>query len=48
VLQVSHHRCIEIDGIVVGHVRITNAGEVLSIWISTEVQQKLFLPEEEE
>ena len=45
----SHHRKIymDVDGttIEVGHVRITNDDEVLSIWI--EHMKKLFHPEEE-
>jgi hypothetical protein len=46
----SHHKTIFIldgngDPFPMGHVRITNDGEVLSIWISG--QQRLFFPEEE-
>jgi len=47
----SHHVNIRIGGVpgeIVGHARITNDGEILSIWISTDVQKKLFLPEVEE
>ena len=29
----SHHKDIIIDGVKIGHVRITNSGQVLSIWI---------------
>jgi len=29
----SHHRTIIIDGKEYGHVRITNSGQILSIWI---------------
>ena len=41
----SHHRKLTIDGIDVGHVRITNSGTILSVWIKTDTQQMLFLPE---
>jgi len=30
----SHHKTIEIEGIEYGHLRITNTGQVLSIWIN--------------
>jgi len=45
VLAMSHHRKLTIDGIDVGHVRITNTGTILSVWIKTDTQQMLFLPE---
>jgi len=41
----SHHRPIMVDGVKVGHVRITNSGTILSVWIKTDTQQMLFLPE---
>ncbi len=44
----SHHRKLTIDGIDVGHVRITNSGTILSVWIKTDKQQMLFLPEHRE
>jgi hypothetical protein len=40
----SHHENIKIGDKFVGHVRITNDGEILSIWISG--QKMLFIPEE--
>lgn len=44
----SHHRKIYIDEngttIELGHVRITNDGEILSIWI--DHMKKLFHPEQ--
>ena len=46
----SHHKkiYIDVDGthIELGHVRITNDDEILSIWITH--MRKLFHPEEEE
>jgi hypothetical protein len=30
----SHHKDIIIDGVKIGHVRITNSGQVLSVWIN--------------
>jgi hypothetical protein len=44
----SHHKRIEIDGVDVGYVRIRNDGTVLSVWISTEHQKTLFVPEYKE
>jgi len=44
----SHHKRIEIDGVDVGYVRIRNDGTVLSVWISTENQKMLFVPEYKE
>jgi hypothetical protein len=46
VLAMSHHRSIMVDGVKVGHVRITNSGIILSIWIKTDNQQMLFIPED--
>ncbi len=42
----SHHKSFFIDGVKCGHVRITNDGVILSIWIDTEVQRMLFVPED--
>jgi len=44
----SHHRSLFMDGKKIGHVRITNDGNILSIWIDTEVQRWLFIPEDAE
>jgi len=45
----SHHKPIYIyiqgEQVKVGHVRITNTGTIMSVWISNDVQQMLFLPE---
>ena len=44
----SHHVNIRIGGVpgeIVGHARITNDGEILSIWIDTKVQRTLFIPD---
>lgn len=46
--QGSHHKRIEIDGVDVGYVRVRNDGTVLSVWISTEHQKMLFVPEYKE
>lgn len=42
----SHHKNVIVDGEVIGYVRITNDGEILSFWHHD--RQTLFLPEEEE
>ena len=42
----SHHENIKIGEKYVGRVRITNSGRILSIWINTDIQQMLFLPED--
>ena len=44
----SHHRNISIGETVIGHVRITNDGTILSIWINTNRQRMLFHPEHPE
>jgi hypothetical protein len=44
----SHHKSIFIDGVKCGHARITNDGVILSIWIDTEVQRMLMIPEDKE
>ena len=45
----SHHKniytYIQGEQVKVGHVRITNTGTIMSVWISNDVQQMLFLPE---
>lgn len=45
----SHHKSIFIkyggDPVYVGYVRMTNEGQVLSVWIDSKVQQQLFHPE---
>ena len=44
----SHHKKIIIDGMEYGHFRITNDGEILSIWIHQPWGiGQLFLPEGE-
>ena len=41
----SHHRgIIDADGKKVGHLRITNAGDVLSIWVDYRNTTRLFIP----
>ncbi len=46
VLAMSHHRKLIIDGVEYGHVRITNDGVVLSIWINQPWGDgQLFIPE---
>jgi hypothetical protein len=42
----SHHKEIVIDGKKCGHVRITNSGIILSVWVKTDKQQMLFVPEQ--
>ncbi len=43
----SHHKKIIIDGIEYGYLRITNEGQVLSIWINQPWGTgDLFIPEE--
>lgn len=44
--QGSHHEQIKIGGQYVGYARITNDGEILSIYIKTNEQRMLFLREE--
>lgn len=42
----SHHKEIIIDGMSYGHFRITNHGEILSIWIKQPWGTgELFIPE---
>ena len=43
--MMSHHQRIYLSAgeIDIGYVRITNDGEILSIWIDTEVQRTLFI-----
>ena len=45
----SHHKniytYIQGEQVKVGHVRITNTGTILSVWIHTGRQKMLFLPE---
>ena len=42
----SHHKDVIVNGEVIGFVRITNDGQILSFWHYD--RQTLFLPEEEE
>ena len=42
----SHHEPIKIGNLYVGYARITNEGVILSIYIKTKSQHRLFLPEE--
>ncbi len=48
----SHHKNIYAwimgEQVKLGHVRITNTGTILSVWISNDVQHMLFLPEHPE
>jgi len=44
----SHHEAIRVGNMIVGHARITNDGTILSIWINTDRQRMLFLPEHPE
>jgi hypothetical protein len=46
--QGSHHERLQIGGFFVGYARVRNDGTVLSIWISTDNQQMLFVPEQKE
>ena len=43
----SHHEMIRVAGRIVGHMRVTNSGKILSIWIN-EPYAILFKPVEEE
>ena len=43
----SHHELIRVAGEVVGHIRITNSGKILSVWF-LEPYNQLFLPEVKE
>ncbi len=40
----SHHEYIRVSGRIVGHIRITNSGKILSVWFK-EPYNQLFLPE---
>ena len=42
----SHHEQIKIGNIYVGTARVTNSGRILSMWINTNMQKMLFLPED--
>jgi hypothetical protein len=42
----SHHEAIRIANMIVGYARITNEGTILSIYIKSGTQQRLFLPED--
>ena len=42
----SHHKSVMIDGTIIGYVRITNSGKILSFFHYDRLT--LFLPEEEE
>ena len=41
----SHHEAVRIANMIVGYARITNEGTILSIYIKSGTQQRLFLPE---
>jgi hypothetical protein len=42
----SHHKTIKINGVRYGHFRITNDGEILSIWIHQPWgTSELFIPQ---
>jgi len=43
----SHHEYIRVGPRIVGYMRVTNSGKIISIWIN-EPYNKLFLPEVEE
>jgi len=43
----SHHENIRVGGQIVGHIRITNSGKILSVWFKAPYNQ-LFLPEVKE
>ena len=43
----SHHEAIRVAGRIVGHIRITNSGKILSVWFADPYNQ-LFLPENQE
>ena len=40
----SHHECIRVGDRIVGHIRVTNSGKILSVWFK-EPYNQLFLPE---
>jgi hypothetical protein len=42
----SHHEMIRVAGRIIGYMRVTNSGEIISIWIN-DPYNKLFLPEVE-
>ena len=42
----SHHEMIRVAGNIVGHMRVTNSGKIISIWIN-EPYSILFKPVEE-
>ena len=43
----SHHENIWVSGRIVGHIRITNSGKILSVWFK-EPYNQLFIPEHPE
>jgi len=47
VTEGSHHEYIRVAGEIVGHIRITNSGKILSVWFK-EPYNQLFLPEVKE
>ena len=42
----SHHEFIRVGGRIIGYMRVTNSGVIISIWIN-DPYNKLFLPEEQ-
>lgn len=40
----SHHEYIRVGERIVGHIRVTNSGKILSVWFR-EPYNQLFLPE---
>ena len=43
-IEGSHHEYIRVSGRIVGHIRVTNSGKILSVWFKAPYNQ-LFLPE---
>ena len=43
----SHHECIRVGNRIVGHIRVTNSGKILSVWFK-EPYNQLFLPESDD
>ena len=43
----SHHEAIRVGNRIVGHIRVTNSGKILSVWFA-EPYNQLFLPESDD
>jgi len=43
----SHHEYIRVGDRIVGHIRVTNSGKILSVWFK-EPYNQLFIPEHPE